>query len=175
MKTNTLRKIKVFWAWEDDREEAWLRSMSLQGWHLASLPFPMVYTFTRGEPKDIVYRMDYKSSPNTDMADYLSLFHDAGWEHIGRMASWQYFRKERTDDDLPEIYTDAESKIQKYRRLLLILGVLSPLYLSSTINISKRADDPLGMGLLIFMIVFALFYIYAIVRLWMRIRELQKL
>ena len=31
MNESTMKKFKVFWAWQDEQEEAWLREMSLQG------------------------------------------------------------------------------------------------------------------------------------------------
>ena len=58
----TIGKFKWFWAWQDEKEENWLRGMSQQGWHLLSAkPFGF-YNFESGEKKDFVYRLDYKNS-----------------------------------------------------------------------------------------------------------------
>ena len=50
MAGNTVRKIKWFFPWQDEQEEAWLRSMSQRGWHLASVALPCTYRFRAGEP-----------------------------------------------------------------------------------------------------------------------------
>ncbi len=39
-KMNTVRKFKLFWAWQDEQEEEWLREMSRQGYAYAARDFP---------------------------------------------------------------------------------------------------------------------------------------
>jgi len=34
------------------------------------------------------------------------------------MTNWQYFRKQVQEGEAPEIFTDVETKVEKYRRLL---------------------------------------------------------
>ncbi len=50
------------------------------------------------------------------------MFRDAGWEYIGEMSTWQYFRKEAKHEEINEIFTDVESKVAKYKRVLTYLG-----------------------------------------------------
>jgi hypothetical protein len=71
MEKTTLRKYKWFWPWQDEVEEACLREMSQQGWHLSAVGLPIVYIFESGEPKDFVYRLDYPGSYEMDKEDYL--------------------------------------------------------------------------------------------------------
>ena len=118
MVENTIRKIKWFWPWQDENEEAWLRNMSKKGWHLFSLGLPCIYKFRAGEPRDYVYRLDYQTFRKKDKQEYQQLFHDAGWEHVGEVSASQYFRKEAQEGEAPEIFTDVESKIAKYKRVL---------------------------------------------------------
>ncbi len=82
MTKTTLRKVKLFLPWQDEKEEAWLRQMAQQGWHL-SLVAPLVYTFVRGDPRDDVYRLDYLTS-KADYEEYKQLFQDAGWDWWAR-------------------------------------------------------------------------------------------
>lgn len=125
MKGERIRKFKWLWAWEDDKEEVWLRQMAMQGWHLVEPMFPTVYEFEKGEARDVYYRLDYKDTTRKDDESYRRIFTDAGWEHCGAMAGWQYFRKESEDGSVQEIFTDNASKIKKYQRLQLILLVLT--------------------------------------------------
>jgi hypothetical protein len=73
-----------------------------------------------------------------------------------------------------EIYTDAESKIEKYQRLLAFLGILAlPLFLS----IINFGDPPYAWFSTIRVIIFLIFvlYIYAFIKILMRINELKRI
>jgi hypothetical protein len=122
--TETLKKFHWFWAWGDEKEEAWLHEMARQGWHFKSVIPPGFYTFEKGEPRNDFYRLDFFVDSKA-RADYLQLFKDAGWDYLGEMGSWQYFRKNAAPGVIPKIFTDHESKAQKYQRILAILVVLS--------------------------------------------------
>jgi hypothetical protein len=168
MEKTTIRKYKWFWAWQDEAEEAWLREMSQQGWHLSSVGIPTVYDFESGEPEDVVYRLDYPSYAKMDKEDYLQLFRDAGWECVGEMSGWHYFRQQAQPGEELEIYTDAESKISKYQRLLVFAAILMlPLF---TGMISTR-------GRFLFFIIAPLFliYIYILIRIFIRINQLKRI
>ena len=60
MEGQTIRKWHWFWAWQDGAEEAWLEAMAREGLHLKSASI-VEYTFQRGEPKHVVYRLDYNN------------------------------------------------------------------------------------------------------------------
>ncbi len=123
MKNATVtHRLKWFWPWQDDAEEVWLREMSRQGWHLMHVVVGY-YTFQAGPPADYVYRLDYQTPAKKEAANYLQLFQDAGWEHVTAFGSWYYFRKLAKEGEEPEIFTDVESKIAKYNRLLEALAL----------------------------------------------------
>jgi hypothetical protein len=164
MKETTLRKVKLFLLWQDQKEEAWLRQMAQQGWHLTSV-VPLVYTFVRGDPRDDVYRLDYLAS-KADYDEYKQLFQDAGWELVGEMMSWQYFRKAASADGPNEIYTDAESKVERYRRVLGYLIIFLPIYLMWLVI---DLPGPIKVVMAVIMVVWA----YSAVRIFGRIRQLQ--
>ena len=182
MAENTIRKFRWFWAWQDEQEEAWLRSMSQKGWHLSSIGLPCIYGFRAGESRDYIYRLDYQTFPKKDRQEYLQLFHDAGWEYIGEMSTWQYFRKEVKEGETLEIFTDVESKVTKYKRVLAFLAffvIIEAMFVAIYTNniwgdypyswwgiirvISLLV--PLAMGVLT----------YAIIRLMLRMRQLRRL
>ena len=77
----TISKFKWFWAWQDEKEEAWLHEMAKEGLHLQRMGLPGSYIFEVGEPRDDYYRMDFITD-RKDYQNYLQLFKDAGWEHI---------------------------------------------------------------------------------------------
>lgn len=168
----TLKKFHWFWAWDDEKEETWLREMSQQGWHLKSYQFPGKYTFEKGNLVNYVYRLDYFIE-RKDMENYLQLFQDAGWDHLGEMGGWQYFRKETINGEVPEIYSDNESKKKKYQRILSFLVIFFPGF-SSAIFLTSRSSSIFIQVIIFVMISLMIIYIYAMLRLMHRISQLQK-
>jgi hypothetical protein len=175
MDKTTVTKFRWFWAWQDEKEEAWLGEMSGKGYHLAEVGFPGLYRFISEQPRHYVYRLDYQPGFKKDRDDYLQIFSDAGWEHIGEMSAWQYFRKEAAPGEQPEIFTDNESKVTKYKRLLGYLGIfLAPLW---TLLILQVSESPYTWvkGIQIFILAVSLFFLYAGIRILLRIRQLRSL
>jgi hypothetical protein len=177
MEPSTCWKIKWFWPWQDDREETWLESLSREGWHLSGFGFPLVYYFRKGDPKIFIYRLDYQTTRMRDRQAYLQLFRDAGWEHVGKMAAWEYFRKETADGGESEIFTDPESKIRKYRRILGTLTVLlAALLLLSVAPARSIADSDMGWSVLRCLVIAIIAaYVVAIAGLLRRIGELKNI
>jgi hypothetical protein len=174
MNGSSKTKFKLFFAWQDDKEELWLRQQALEGWHLTALGLPGFYHFTQGEPQDVIYRLDFTSS-KVDFAEYKQLFCDAGWEHVGSMSSWQYFRKPAQTKGADEIYTDPESKIEKYRRLLGVLIIFTPIMIALVTRIGDKGQSTLYQVVDLFSGLLFLLFCYAVIRILLRIRELRRL
>jgi hypothetical protein len=156
-----VKKSKWFWAWQDDKEEAWLREMARQGLHLKTPDLFGQYTFVQGEPRDVVYRFDFVTMAKKN-EDYFQLFRDAGWEHVGEIGGWQYWRKEVRDGKASEIFTDSDSKVRKYQRLVGYLSLFISIFVINFITISisyTHAHSSFVNGLLtgIFGILFVAF------------------
>jgi hypothetical protein len=172
MRSETKTVFKWFWAWEDESEEAWLREMSRQGWHLLMVSFPGQYRFVRGEPRDCVYRLDFMTS-RKDYQQYLRLFSDAGWTHLGEYGAWQYFRTEAAKGEAPEIYTDAASKIKKYQRVLFVLVPFLPIYIFLLSSLNRGAGIFSEILTFVFFLIL-LVYLFAAIMIVRRIRQLNR-
>lgn len=180
MNGELIRKFRWFWAWNDDREEAWLGEMSKQGLHLQSPGFFGQYTFIRGAAREFAYRLDFVTySKKND--EYYQLFQDAGWEHVGQLGGWQYWRKEVVDGKVPEIFTDNASKIQKYQRLIGFLIIFFPIYVIflTNQNIRRNVPEPGLFGILYEVIFFILFAVvmlsaFAMFKIMQRISSLKR-
>ena len=170
----TMKKFHWFWAWEDEKEEAWLREMSQKGWHLKSVSIPSNYTFEQGEPTDYVYRLDYFID-RKNMEEYQQIFADAGWDYMGEMSGWQYFRQEAAQGQELEIFTDNTSKAKKYQRLMLFLIIFLPILFNATLTMGRRTESDFIQAIGLLMGAFILFYAYAMVRLLLRISQLRKI
>lgn len=175
MNTEIITKTKWFWAWQDEKEEVWLSEMAKQGLHLEDIQLPGSYKFRKGDPTNYVYRLDYQSLKSRDKNSYLQLFTDAGWEHVGEMGGWVYFRYKVINGEVPEIYSDLESKIGKYQRVLAYLAIFLPLMVVMLPNIS--AAERYGS---FFVILEGLFFLimvllaYGIIQLFRRINQLKR-
>jgi hypothetical protein len=165
---------RIFFAWNDEMEERWLERMSRLGWHLTCPGF--FYRFEKGTPAETVYRLDFQTAGRGDLKEYLALFKDAGWTHVGRFGSWHYFRTTAGCGPVPEIHTDPESKMAKYRRLLGLLVILSAVVWSQILINNGRYGNSGAFWNLIRGIQFfaAVLLSYAIIRLILKIGRIKK-
>ncbi len=143
MKENLIRKFKLFLPWQDREEEAWLEEMARQGLCLVKADQLGRYTFEKSEPKAYAYRLDYQDSL-TDELHYLKIFEDAGWKRITSQGGWHYFQQEVKEGKVPEIFTDAETKIKKYERVKALILSLMPLYLVVLVLNASMPDGKAG-------------------------------
>jgi hypothetical protein len=167
-----IKQFRWFWAWADEKEEAYLREMALDGWHFKSVTFPGSYTFEKGEARDDFYRLDFLSNYK-DKDNYLQLFEDADWSHVGQYGSWQYFRKTADKGETLEIFTDSESKQKKYGRILLYLIIFMPIYTILLTRVNETSSTFYKI-ITLAMFLFHLLYIYAMLMLIRRISQLKK-
>jgi len=169
---STTKHFHWFWAWDDEKEEAYLRNMALDGWHFQAVTFPGYYTFEEGDPRNDFYRLDFLSNYK-DKENYLQLFEDAGWSHVGEYGSWQYFRKTAVEGEKLEIFTDNESKQKKYGRILLYLIIFLPIYITFLTRVNEASNTIYKIFTLV-MFLFFLLYIYVMLMLIRRISQLKK-
>ncbi len=120
----TMWKFRFIAVWQEGKEVLWLKSMSAQGWHLKKVSF-LMYQFEKGEPHDYEYSLDFRIEARTDMQEYRGLIEDSGWQYVGHMGGWQYFRIDADKAADAEIYSDTESLKGKYKRVLLLLCLSS--------------------------------------------------
>ncbi len=185
--TGTKRVVRTFWAWQEEKEEKWLAGMSKEGWHLERIGF-FNYTFREGPPADYAYRFDFKVLSNKDIDDYKDTFADAGWEYVGCFGSWYYFRAEISRDPEMELYSDNRSKMEKYKRLLIFLVIITGPTMSWALpNLYMRITDMASDSVLhnpvifsfyiafvIILTIIELLAVYGIIRIAMIINRLRK-
>lgn len=121
MSNATCTRFKFFFADQDVEQEQWLRAMALKGLHLKKLNVLQMWTFAKGEPADMVYRVDFNNE--RQKPDYRQLLEDAGWERAACLTGWQYWRTKTVNGRSPELFTDSKSKAAKFNRLMLTLVV----------------------------------------------------
>ncbi len=171
MSAQLVRKFRWFWDDADHAMERWLQDMARQGLHLKRVScIRTVFVFERGKPLDVAYRVDFlllRKAPA-----YVQLFNDAGWEHVDESLGWQYWRAPMVAGRSPEIFTDVESQITKYKRLLYLFAIcwLPMLFIISDPRL-LRGEKPVSIVMMVFLSAVT---IYAVIRLVKRIRKLRE-
>jgi hypothetical protein len=171
---------RLFMPWQEEDETRWLESMARKGWHLLDVK-TIQYIFIKGEPKEVLYRFDYKMNKNDDFDEYVALFKDAGWEYVTSLNHWIYFRADANKVSNPDIYTDNESRILKYKSILKILYVAGfPSFYFATIwfpifGNRNHANYNLLFDIAhILVIIVAIMMAYSIIRVYSMIKKLRK-
>jgi len=171
----TVRIFKLFWADQDEQQEAWLRAMAQQGLHLVKVNPFCFWTFQCGEPADVVYRVDF---PNASQdPSFRQLMQDAGWCLAATTVGWHYWRTQAVGGKAPELFSDTASKIQKFKqRLGMFVATSMPVFVSFPLLGMPARLAQLSMPFLAVycaaLAVFLAIMPYTIVRLLRRIREL---
>ena len=126
-----------------------------------------------GEPRDYVYRLDWREASRKELPDYLQLFADAGWEHVGSLSGWQYFRRLTAEEPTPEIFTDVDSKVAKYERMIFAAAARRGCGAGHGDLMYSELDAFIG-ALWVALLLVALYYIIVLVGLTQRVRQLRK-
>lgn len=96
-------------AFDEERAMKKLSQRAKEGWILKEMSL-LRYKLVKGQPKEIVYSMDYKKlGENTE--EYFELFQSSGWEHMCSYGDFHFFSA------LPEtvpLYTEKENYLSKY-------------------------------------------------------------
>jgi hypothetical protein len=106
-------KFKLYY--DKDAEEDWLKEMCLKGWAFKKF-FLGFYTFEQCEPGEYNYQIDMLDNWNGDKGDYASFMEEVGVKVVGQWWRWVYLQKKAADGPF-QMYTDAESKIEQYRKI----------------------------------------------------------
>lgn len=165
-------KKKVFrLVFDFEKEENWLNSMAAKGWNLVSYTIGL-YVFEKGVPGEYTYRIELLENlpSHPESQSYLEFMRESGVECVDTHLRWVYFRK-KTSDGSFSIYTDSESKIKHYERIVWLLGAVAIMNLVIPIS-NLHAARLLPVFYLNFIIAFAagkVAYGY-----WLKIRKIRK-
>ena len=119
---------KWFWAWEFDKEEAWLNDMAAKGKALVSARYA-TYEFEDCAPGEYAVRLEMLAQEPTSEEGkaYIEFVESTGAEYVGKVTKWVYFRKKTADGPF-ELHGDNATRIKHLAgiiRLLAPLGVIN--------------------------------------------------
>lgn len=177
------RVFKYFTIMEYEPEQEFLRKQHQKGWRFEKVTFPGIYTFVKCEPEDVVYQLDYNQDRKKDMAGYIQMYRDCGWEYICDFVDYSYFRKPVAAMQAEEeIFNDDASKLDMLERvykgrmvplLAIFFAVICPQLIIQSSNNYGLASDIIFVT---YCVMFAL-YVYIFVRcgvMYKRLKDRRK-
>ncbi|MDW7739061.1 MAG: DUF2812 domain-containing protein [Bacillota bacterium] len=168
---------KVFMAWDYEKEEEWLNEMSAKGLQLVSVSL-IRYEFEEAEAGEYIYRIELLDHlpAHPESRAYIRFLEDTGAEHIGSYFRWVYICKKRADGAF-DLYSDRQSRIKHYGRILLLLYSISALFvITFTVNFIDYVSSGNTTNLVFMIIHFivGLLMVRGIFSLLKKIRKLKK-
>ena len=133
----------MFFLWQDGREEAWLGKLSSKGQRLDSVSFPFTYHFSPDQTKVYAYHLSSPADPAINLDTFVETYKKSGWEHVGRMNGWHYFRKEISGESEPVLEWGNKIKAAKYQKFMMFLVGLLPFLFIIFPAVGKRIAPPL--------------------------------
>lgn len=119
---------KLFWAWEFEKEEAWLNEMAARGLCLVAVGWCR-YEFEDCQPGEYGIRLELLENrpDHPESVKYLEFLESTGAEHVGSYMRWVYLKKKKSDGEFA-LFSDNSTRIRHLSRvmqLLLVLGLLN--------------------------------------------------
>jgi hypothetical protein len=167
---NTTTEFRWFWAWQETTEAAWLARKSAEGLHLTRPGIFGFYKFAAGEPKQYVYRLDFRAFGKEDLNKYIEIGHKAGWEYLGQFGTWQYFRKDARITGDKEKTADKYTRIALYKRVITYLAFCFFLIAALLMIFLDQPDTSTALSVASWAFALILMFLtYAIIRLIIKI------
>jgi hypothetical protein len=168
-----MNKFKLFFIWQDDKEEAWLSNLSARGLRLDSVSFPFTYHFSDDQSKKYAYNLNAPKDPVMSLESFKETFQNSGWEHLGRMNGWHYFRKETSGEIEPVLEWGSKTKADKYQKFMMALVGLLPFLLIIFPAVGRRFAPPLFDLLKIAYFIFLALYTLTTFKVYRRVNQLR--
>ena len=176
----TVTKIGFFTIADFKEEEVWLRDMAREGLHFLRMIVPCFYIFEKGEPRDVIYRLDFTS--NAENGDYQRMLREFGWENCGRCAGWIYWRRnadELANEAEGELFSDDESRLDMVKnvirtRMLPVLTIFLCCVLPNLVRVIEGKLYGAGGFFLGFFSVMFVLYLYLLIHCGGKLRRMRK-
>nr|MBQ8252843.1 DUF2812 domain-containing protein [Lachnospiraceae bacterium] len=107
---------------DKDAETKWLNEMADQGWAMIGF-FAGFYKFEKTEKGKWRYQVDFGEKFGAVTEDYREFMNEAGIEIVQNWGYWVILRKPASDGEF-RLYTDVESSIEHYTKILTMFKVV---------------------------------------------------
>ena len=145
-----------------DTETEWLNKMAADGWALTGF-FAGFYRFEECEKGEYTYQVDLGEQLFSVSSEYRELMEELGVEIVTLWGYWIILRK-RTADGPFELYTDVESQIEHYTKILRMFKVVCILeIICMLIEVAGGlSGNPLGWAAAVLLASFVLVCVNAV-------------
>lgn len=145
-----------------DTETVWLNKMAADGWALTGF-FAGFYRFEQCEKGEYTYQVDLGEQLFSVSSEYRELMEELGVEIVTLWGYWIILRK-RTADGPFELYTDVESQIEHYTKILRMFKVVCILeIICMLIEVAGGlSGNPLGWAAAVLLASFVLVCVNAV-------------
>lgn len=111
---------KLFWAWQFEQEEQWLKQCSSRGMQLSDVGF-LRYTFELDNPEIYNYKVELLNNwpTHAESEAYIRFVEETGAEMVGSIMRWVYFRKPKQLGNF-DLFSDNASRIKHLNRVLTL-------------------------------------------------------
>ncbi|MDD7793457.1 DUF2812 domain-containing protein [Clostridium sp. 'White wine YQ'] len=157
----TKKVFKLFYIFDLEKEENWLREMANKGWFFEKVNYLGVYTFIKGPCTDTIYKIDFNKNIN-DLDEYYDLFSESGWEFIYKIRFFKYFRyvgDAASYKNEPDIYNEPMEQIIFLRKWLILFLIAYGLQFVSIFSLSFLQNARYGAISLILITILLLSFI----------------
>jgi len=119
--------------WDFEKEEHWLNTMAAKGLALTHFSWG-TYRFEPSTPGQWTYRIELLPELPSQPAsrEYLAFMAETGARAVATYMGWVYFRRP-TEDGPFELFSDLDSRIAHYKRVLVLFASVSAALIPSTV------------------------------------------
>ena len=135
--------------WDFEKEESWLNEMAARGLNLVRYSLGS-YHFEQDEPGKWIYRIELlPSRPRSEPGrKYLSFLRGTAVEIVSTHLRWVYLRRPAALGPF-ELFSDLESRIGHYRRVLTLFTVILAALVAVSVNNILSAAGSVGLIFLV--------------------------
>ncbi|MGZ9586615.1 DUF2812 domain-containing protein [Paenibacillus marinisediminis] len=105
-------------AFSEKKDLIMLRKEAANGWIVKRYK-RMGYELVKGNPEDVTFSIDIRDLKEEELDEYIELFETAGWAHVCSQYDTYLFK---ALPGVKPIYTDKETKVEKFERLQKSVG-----------------------------------------------------
>lgn len=167
-----MKKFRLYF--DKDREEKWINKMCEQGWAMKDF-FLGVYTFEPCEPGKYIYRIDLLPNWEGDKMNFVSFMEDSGVDFVCQWYRWVWLRKNAEDGSF-ELYSDKESMIEQYTRIMrfFIVGFFVELFCFFSIICNMFSEwNVFDVCVAVFILLVLLTFLRVVINCKIRIKKLK--
>ncbi len=147
--------MKVFRLYFDkDRETEWLNRMAQDGYAMESF-FAGVYTFVPCEKGEWQYQIDIGNGLFRVNNEYAGFMEEMGIQIVQTWGPWVILRRKAQEGDF-ELYSDVDSRIEQYKKILLMFKIVTAFELLIMIYEAYAAVKGVGLGWFFVLIIAAI-------------------